>query len=291
VPPCLAGILLVLSFSNLVGCAGAQPSAPKPGTGRTMEDIDLGSDWIESTSQARTADALTNVSRGDGVHWSVVLRTFTDELDRERFAANFMRDIVRIDPRFSSATAHTTPRGTKVTYGRYASVDDDAAQRDLKWIKDIRVGQRQVFPLAMLARIDPRAGRGAYLPHELLSARVRWPNVDPLYTLQIGAWGDFDGSGASLASIQRGAEQQVQELRARGLEAYVLHDDDRRISLVTIGTFDRTAVDAQSGIELDPILTKLRREFPVMLANGKPVTRSGGGAQGLKPTLIEVPML
>ena len=72
------------------------------------------------------------------------------------------------------------------------------------------------------------------------------------------------------------------------------HDDDLRLSMVTVGLFDHTAVDAESGL-FAPEVDALLRKFPAHLVNGEPLRelldrrRPGLGTRVQAPRLVLVP--
>ncbi|MCP3904146.1 MAG: hypothetical protein GY715_10985 [Planctomycetes bacterium] len=265
-----------------------------------MEDLDFGEDWMTANAEPRHAGAGATsrpAAAGPSIrtsYWGIVLRTFSGD-DHAASAANMVHSVPRLDPRLGQAHPHTTSRGSMVVFGVYDTAESPAAQRDLEWIKGIKIRERQVFPTAILSRINPGPGRRRYEPHELLSVRRMYPNVNPLYSLQVGVWGDFD-SGMLLSRIQERAEAQVLELRSKGYEAFVHHDRDKRLSMVTVGLFDKSAVDAQSGI-YSPEVERLFREFPAHLVNGEkleePINARAPqlGTRTQSPRLVLVPSL
>ncbi len=101
---------------------------------------------------------------------------------------------------------------------------------------------------------------------------------------------------ARFNEIREHAESYTRKLRAQGFEAYFHHDDDRRLSMITVGLFDQTAIDAQSGL-LSPPVEHLMRRFPQHLVNGEPLSepvdrlRPRRGTRIQKPLLVLVPRL
>ena len=201
-------------------------------------------------------------------------------------------------PQLAGARVHTTSSGSMVIYGTYESAQDPLAQRDKDTIKNIKIGNppRQAFPRAMLTRIRLQPIAGIRNPHDLMSLRQRHPNVDPLYTLQVAVWGDFDSGTLTLAQIHRKAEAYAAQLRAQGLEAYFHHDDDQQLSVVTIGAFDRRAIDPQTSF-FSPEVEALIQRFPKHLVNGEPLMEKRVDRnrrhveQPQTPRLVEVPKL
>ncbi|MHC5114325.1 MAG: hypothetical protein ACYTGP_07845 [Planctomycetota bacterium] len=306
-----AAITAILALLG-AGCeSGAPEGASASRKGRddssvremTMDDLDFGEDWmtappdpdagvgtgVAATTQPAVAAPVRRTS-----YWGIVLRTFSGDNHRSA-AANMVVNAATLDPRLARAHPHTTSNGSMVVYGVYESAESPRAQRDLKWIKDIKIRDRQVFSRAILSRITPGGTRRHYEPYELLSVRKRYANVNPLYTMQVGVWGVFDSEEA-YARVQKRAVDHTQELRGKGYEAYVHHDEDKRLSMVTVGLFDKHAVDAQSGIYA-PEVERLFRDFPTHLVNGQPLEEPVNarapqlGTRTQKPRLVLVPKL
>jgi hypothetical protein len=183
-----------------------------------------------------------------------------------------------------------------VAYGRYEGPQSADAQRDLAWVKLLTLDDVPAFPRAMLTRVNLRPAAAGADPLALMSARLRHPRIDPLYTLEVAIWGDFESGKLSLAEIHREAERHARELRARGFEAYYHHDDDRRLSMVTVGLFDHTAIDQRTGL-YGPAVEALMQEFPAHLVNGQELLepidgrRLQRGTRVQRPKLVHVPKL
>ena len=226
--------------------------------------------------------------------WSIVLVTFSSPGHGEA-ATRTVRQLGAVDPRLAAARVHTTGKGSLVVYGAYQSVDSPDAQRDLAWVKQLTINERPAFPRAMLSRIRRTRLAGVH-PHDLMSARLRYPTVDPLYALEVAMWSDFESGELTLQEIHRSAEAYVKELRGQGLEAYFYHDDDKRVSSVTVGLFDHTAIDTRTMI-YSPALTELMKRFPARMVNGEilrePIDarRPSRGTRIQAPALVLVPEL
>ena len=129
-----------------------------------------------------------------------------------------------------------------------------------------------------------------------MSVRQLHPNVNPLYTLQVAVWGDFESGKLTLEQIHQKAEAYTTELRVKSFEAYFHHDDDQRLSVVTIGVFDRRAIDPQTGF-FSPEVEALIHRFPAHLVNGEPLMEIKNrrdprrSRQPQTPRLVEVPKL
>jgi hypothetical protein len=273
--------------------------------------LDLGDDW-DAAARAREdrqgdrsgRRSIRTLGQGDGrddrtvrrdePFWTIVLGTYSGE-NHEQAARNMLSELPRISPELSAARAHATSRGSLVIYGRYPSADDPRAASDLDMIKSMRFRDMPVFSRAFLSRITPAITGAASHPHELLSVRRIYPTVDPLYTLQVAAWGDFDSGTMSSDEVRRRAEEHVRRLRAQGHEAYFHHDPGRRLSVVTVGLFDRTAIDGETG-DRSPELRMLMRQFPAHLVNGEELhepidsRRPDRGTRVQPPHLVLVPL-
>ena len=285
-----AVLFLVLLACALGGCGGPGPGRSDRFPTASTGDLDFGQDW--ATPSARPGQAP---AEGRTSIWTIVLGTFTSD-DHVAAAADMLRRVRSLLPEPATARAHTTGRGSMVIYGAYSGPDDPDAQADLQRIKQTTIGGRPAFRWAMLSRIRLQSDPGRLHPLQLLSVRKRFPDVDPLYTLQVAVWGDFESGQLSLAEIRKRAEADTRKLRAQGFEAYFHHDDDRRLSMITVGLFDQTAIDPQSGL-LSPPVEHLMRRFPQHLVNGEPLSepidrlRPRRGTRVQRPMLVLVPRL
>lgn len=214
-------------------------------------------------------DGLGTPRRIDGPHaaWSIVLGTFTgpDHTEAARDAAAKLGERI---PEFAGATVRSTAQGSMLLWGQFAGPEDPSAQKEIRRIQAYEYKGARPFASAMIVRPDPTR-KPPTSPNDLRNLRAQFPRVDPLYTLQVAAWADFDGS-MSLEEIRRSAEGYAAELRARGFEAWFHHDDDLKMSVVTVGTFGRDAYDPQSTL-FSPELEKLVKQFPKHLVNGTPL--------------------
>ena len=278
-----------------------QAIAPQSGDD-LRERADWGDDWLgparTRTDRAGTAIETRTPRARPGrptTFWTLVLQTFSQTGHRQH-AATMVQELRTAVPQLAGARVHTTSSGSMVIYGNYESAQDPAAQRDKEAIKKITIRDRQAFPRAMLTRIRLQPPPGAMHPYELMSVRQRHPNVNPLYTLQVAVWGDFESGKLTLAQIHQKAEAYATELRVQSFDAYFHHDDDQRLSVVTIGVFDRRAIDPQTGF-FSPEVEALIHRFPVHLVNGEPLMEIKNrrdprrSRQPQTPRLVEVPKL
>lgn len=226
--------------------------------------------------------------------WIIVLKSFTAP-NHQRAAATMAAKVAMIAPELSAVRVHTTQKRSMVVYGRFNRADSPEAQAALKLVKQTRIRDRIAFPLAMLSRVRTNASSNLH-PHNLLSARRKYSKTSLLYTLQVAMWGDFESGTLSLKQIRRQAQAYTSKLRAQGYEAYFYHDDDNRLSMVTVGVLDHRAIDHQSGI-LSSEVQELLRKFPNHLVNGEILYElrdprdKNKGKKVQRPHLVEIPKL
>ena len=267
--------------------------ADPPAHPATRPSLDWGDDWDQPPPR-RTASAA-GTPQQPPKQWSIVLATFASEAHQQA-AATMAQQLPTVAGELGAARVHTTSSGSSVIYGNYENPSDPAAQRDLKWIKNLTIGELKIFPRAILSRISRQPSLSSLPPTALLSVRKRHPHVDPLYSLQVAVWGDFDSGLLTLAEIQRQAEAYARTLRAQGFEAYFHHDADRRLSVVTVGLFDYRAVDPRSGLYSEEV-EAMSEKFPAHLVNGEPLNelidrkQPRLGTRVQKPMLVNVPKL
>ena len=264
---------------------------------QTSSSVRSGSTSATSNSQPpRKADADSDrePASSTGTIWTVVLQTLADE-GHEQMARMMLPQYAAMSPMLRSAQIIDTAKGSMIVYGNYSGPGDDAAQRDLKAIKNIQLADG-TRPLAgvILSRVTPNRA-GPIHPYDLANARRMYPEMRTLYTLQVAAWSDFETGELSLEEIHKRAEAYAAELRKRGLDAFFHHDDDKRISVVTIGLFGSSAIDSQSGL-YHPDVEMLMRQFPKHMVNGEelqefihPKFQEKLGTRTQKTMLVEVP--
>ncbi len=225
--------------------------------------------------------------------WALVLATFT-EGDTVAAAQRMISETARIAPQVQGLRVHPAGRGSMVVYGEYAGRDDKKVQEDRTWLRSITYENRPVFPRIALTHLDLRPLQADLHPYDLHMARREYPRVRPLYTLDIAVWDHFDTAELSYDEIRRAAERYARQLRNQGYEAYFYHDDVAKRSMVTVGLFDRRAINEVSGLYNDAVEELIRR-FPIRLANGEPMFefrdrfRPQLGVKPQTPVLGEVP--
>ncbi len=277
----------------LAWACAADQGGPPPADEPVFEAADWGEAGRDAPGPGRPTGAAGAARR---TVWTIVLATVPSQ-GHQLAAANSLRQLPRIDAQLpGGAWVHVGSDGSLMAYGRYESAQSDDAQRDLAWIKTLTLNDGPAFPRAMLTRVNLRPAAAGYSPLELLSARSSHPKVDPLYTLEVAVWSDFDSGKLTLKQIRRSAENYARTLRAKGFEAYYHHDDDRRLSMVTVGLFDRTAVDQRTGL-YGLAVDALLQDFPRYLVNGEELLepidgrRLDRGTRPKRPVLVHVPKL
>jgi hypothetical protein len=261
----------------------------------------------DTASPLRTADASAKpgaeeAERGGPRHgesggvqstWSLVLGTFT-EGDHVAAAQRMIAEMQKIAPQVQGLRVHPGGKGSMVVFGQYAGREDPKAAADKTWLKSLQHQNRPVFPRIALTHLDLRSLQADLHPFDLHTARRQHPKVHPLYTLDVAMWDDFDSGKLTYEQIRRSAEGYAQQLRNAGYEAYFYHDDRVERSVVTVGLFDRTAINQTSGL-FTSVVTDMMKQFPQRMVNGEPMSefkdrfRPEMGVKPQTPVLVEVP--
>lgn len=257
----------------------AQKDAKKPASSSGGKPAASSGKNAKSSGSASGGPGTAGAAGADGspgVIWTLVLATFTDG-DHATAAASFASRLRQAAPQIQGVRVHTTGNGSMVIYGSYAGRDDPKAEEDQQTLKAMTSGGQKLFSRVMLVRLDLRPVAGQLHPHNLLSARKAHPKVDPMYTLDIAIWLATDDDTTvdkkdrlTYEDVKKKAEAYCEKLRGSGFEAYFFHDDEKRASTVTVGLFDRRAIDSTSGLYSDDV-EALVKKFPARLANGEPV--------------------
>ncbi len=110
--------------------------------------------------------------------------------------------------------------------------------------------------------------------------------------MEVAVWSDFGSGEVSIDEIRKKAEAFTKQLRAQGQQAFYFHDDDKGMSIVTIGVFGEDAYNPQSMLYSDAV-EAVRKKFPNLLVNGEELrrlTRPGSTETTPERTLlVEVP--
>jgi hypothetical protein len=243
----------------------------------------------------RSADAAKPSANSRTGRWSVILATFSTA-DHAAKANAFRSQLVSEYPELREATVRRVGKGSAIVIGRFDAPEDKGAQGELKRVKAIERNGKKPFAGVMLMRTSSDAASGPPKAHDLRSLRAQFPNVRPLFTLQVAAWSTFSEKGVEYDGMRESAERYCAELRKKGHEAWFLHDEDAETSIVAVGHFDRRAYDPKSTL-FSPEVQELMREFPANLVNGEPLLipvdpRKPEGKTKPQPCrLVEVPGL
>lgn len=198
-------------------------------------------------------------------------------------------------PVLSDAYVKSNSSGSVVMVGRYTGLDDPAAKPRVKAVQEIQDARGgRPFARAILSRLEGSRRTGPLSPSDLRSARAMKPGNSTLYTLQVAIWSDFGSGEVSPEEIRRSAEGYCARLRSQGHAAFYYHDEDRRMSIVTVGVFGPEAYDARTTL-FAPEVDELMRKFPVMLVAGEELLvrtdprDPNSKMLPQKPMLVEVP--
>jgi len=245
--------------------AGERPSTPSRSDPRGRREPTAGP--RPGSTPGVTGVATPRAIDQQGPPWAIVLGTFSGE-DHETAARDACEKLGERIPELRGAVVKSTPRGSMILWGSYAGPEDPAARKEVERMKAYEYKGARPFASAMLVRPEvtrkPPSG-----PNDLRNLRRRFPKTDPLYTLQVAAWADFDGT-KKLEEIRRSAEAHAAQLRAKGYEAWFNHDDDLKMSVVTVGAFGNDAYDPRSTLYSREVSDVLKK-FPQHLVNGEPL--------------------
>jgi len=279
------------------GRAGAAQPA-RSGELSLMDEGDevIGDDGVAAPRARAAAPSPAKPAASDSGkgRWSVMLATFSQPDHAERANA-FRSELVRQYPELATAVVRRVGKGSAIVVGRFEGPEDKAAQSELKRVKAIERNGGKPFAGAMLLRTATEDAAVAVKPHDIKTLRAKFPNVRPLYSLQVGAWSTFGEKGAEYAAMRTAAERYCAELRGKGFDAWFHHDEDKETSSVTVGSFDRRAYDARSTL-FSPEVEDLMRQFPAHLTNGEPVlipvdpSNPKGRTKPQASRLVEVPL-
>ncbi|MDG2291163.1 MAG: hypothetical protein P8L37_00770 [Phycisphaerales bacterium] len=275
----------------------------------SLSDLDFGDDWdaIEqhlnrdqrnTRGTAASSSDLNQLSgtqaerRGPG--FGIVLGSFGRAAGGAA-AQQYMDRLEVLVPEVASGLGMSTvAEGTLVFYGNYSGWTDPAAKVDLERLRDLTVNDKQVFRTAILTEIKPLRDPNQIREDELLWVRVKYPDIRVLYTLEVALWGDFESGNWPVQERRSAAVKYARSLRSRGIPAFYYHDEGRNMSMVTVGAFDHTAIDAASGLKSAQV-ERFMLQFPQRMVNGEPLLElydvndpsKGGVPQPSR--LVEVP--
>lgn len=315
-------LLLCLLFMS-VGCDAPQdartrvrsslntstsPEGMLPGED-SLNDLDFGEDWDAVEQHLdRSQDRLqaSGASSGDvggfsgsqitrrGPEYGIVMTSFGKSTSRAE-AQQYKDRLALLLPEIASGLhVSTVAEGILVTYGDYSGWKDPAAQADMKRLRDLTINNQQIFRTAILTEIKPIRDPASIGEDELLWVRVKYPEIRVLYTLEVALWGDFDSGNWPAQERRAEAIQYARSLRKQGIPAFFHHDEGRNMSMVTVGIFDHTAIDASSGLKSAQV-ERFILQFPKRMVNGEPmlelfdVNDPSKGGIPQPPRLVEVP--
>jgi hypothetical protein len=289
---------------------GSKPPTPAPGQelmdpgdevdgnaidqrGKTVPGVGIPGKAAKGSKGAPAASGPQTPA--EPTRWGVVLATFTDD-GHPQMAKAACERLAETYNALKGCYVKSTDRGSVVFFGHFAGPKDDDARSALEMVKALSPdGRARPFARAYLSRARSSSDQGRS-PNDLRAAAKRkMPGVAPVFTFQVAMWSDFESKTLSQDEIERRAEEHCKSLRGRGAEAYVHHDEDKHMSIVTVGVFDSTAYDPRSTL-FSPEVERLFKQYPVMLVNGEQllIPPPRGAAPGTPPApqtcvLIEVP--
>ena len=263
--------VLLLTYS---GCSQPGKSTGKSASSRGSliaegDEVGLDSATRRLIDQSRPGGGRipnTNTANTGEERWSIVLATASGP-NHQAVAQGICQNVQRQYPQLRGAFVRSTERGSAVWFGRFASPDSKEAVIARERIQTIGSNGQKVFPSAFLSVLPDDSPMGEY---DLRKARLMYPGVDPLYTLQIACWGTFDSAAIDWDTVRKESERYAAELRRRGHQAWYYHDPVTQLSVVTLGVFDRSAYDPQTTL-FSPEVELLKRQFPLHLINGEEV--------------------
>jgi len=228
--------------------------------------------------------------------YAIVVATFTGD-QHEQSASSTRQQLSAQYPSIGrQLKIRPRSRGSALTYGDYLGYDDVRAKKDIAMLREVPTARgTPLFAQVMLMRFKASRLTQNLHPHDLWTVRREFPKIVPIYTLEVGVWGDFDSGEFPKERRRAAAEQYASELRRKGFKAYFYHNDEAEMSSVTVGLFGPSAVDAETGFysyEVEAMISK----FPSRLINGQEVmayynpAKPELGSNVQPPCLAEVPV-
>ncbi len=214
-----------------------------------------------ATGERRGADGMSATGR-----WSIVLATAGGDTHPIQAAA-LRQQIASEYPQLRSAFVRPQGRGSAIWFGRFDSPTDPAAIRAKEMIRGLQRGGTPSFPRAFLSVLPDDAPIGE---RDIRNLRILYPNVDPLYSLEVAMWWTGGSDQIGYDEVRRSAESYVAELRRAGQDAWYYHDPIKEMSAVTVGVFDKRAYDGRSTL-YSPEVDALMKQFPVRRMNGEEI--------------------
>ncbi|MSR69680.1 MAG: hypothetical protein EXS17_04965 [Phycisphaerales bacterium] len=268
-----------------------------PPTGAAPLQVETESDAVANESEAGQVSKVANVAKASESEstdadrrWSIVLLSFTGE-DNALLAEAACVNVRGRYPNLAKSFVRQRSSGSVVVIGRFAGPGDPAVKPMLNELHSIVDGATRPFARAMLARLETskESAMGAF---DLRRARQANPTARALYSVEVAVWSDFGSNEISLEDIRKNAEAHTKKLRSQGFTAFFHHDDDRRMSIVTIGLFGPDAYNAQTMLHSSEV-DAIKKKFPKLLVNGeelrRPIRKGSQETVADASLLIEVP--
>ncbi|MEE2906608.1 MAG: hypothetical protein VX527_02140 [Planctomycetota bacterium] len=270
-------------------------------------EVDFGENWDavegllsrgpDQGSSATTPEPVKRAYSAPQVpRYGICLATFTND-DHVVSAREYIRRIGLLMPQMmEELSVHVDKDHSKVLYGDFKGWQDPTVGKVTRELRAIRIQGRPLFLTPILTEVIPPRDPRSIGPMELLSVRLTYPDIRTLYTVEVAVWGDFDSGQLSDTQRRRLAEDYARSLRQAGHQAWYDHNERKKMSTVTVGIFDHSAIDPDSGIHSEAVERVMSR-FPARLVNGEllmePVSPGdpGAGTRVQKPRMVEVPRL
>ena len=226
--------------------------------------------------------AAQGAARLERVEGGAILLDEFDGFDERNRAMNMMRRLDR-ETNMPGLWLRQADGKVQLLRGQYASVDAEAAQRDLRQTRLTTLDGQALYENVRL--IDLVTGRDA------VAAANDLRRHSGKYTLQIGYYDEASG-----ADFRAAAEKAAAVLREEGEQAFYYHG--ATMSLVTVGLFDesdivqttQTLPDGQVviGQTYSERVQRLRERYPYNLGNGMTLMDRATGSE--QPSfLVPVP--
>lgn len=227
----------------------------------------------ETGGEQRAGGTRLDVAAQAG--WTIVIVGFDAKAEGEKAAAALEQ--VRGVAGLGAAVLEVRGAAAVVTYGRYASPEDEKARADLKRVKEMVVGGVLPFSGATLAPPLFEAIGGTLPRFDLRNVKAMH-GTEAVYTLQIAVYcrlDDVEPSAKELGEFRTAAEKAVVELRRTGETAFYYHGPRR--SSVTVGLFGTKDYDVRKPRQQSVVLMGLRGKYPTNITNGAELKRKRAG--------------
>lgn len=274
---------------------GKSPSWSVPGSPQTVAQPTAAIEEPISVpakvgAKANSQSSDSKVAKNEDRRWGIVLLSFSGD-DHAQLAEAACVQLRRKYPLLTESFVREKSNGSVVMVGRFTGTDDPAAKPMVKQVQALTDGNDRPFAKSFLSRVDT-ARTGPMGAFDLRRARLANPNARTLYSMEVAVWSDFGSGEITLEEIRRKAEAYTAQLRAQGLPAFFHHDDDRRMSMVTVGLFGEDAYDAKTTLYSDEVMA-IKKRFPKLKVNGeellKPIRKGSQETVAEATLMIEVP--